>query len=314
MLDMIWKILGVLGIILLILLCVIVVLLLLVLFYPLSYRVAGMKNAEAISIKVKINWLFGLLRGRFYYPEPGKFVVKLLWFTLYDSEHTKDEDAGVSDKVTTMVTTEKESTVGEEQNKDSEIRKTVTETNANNNTKNNITDNTVDITMDTSAFDDTMAETSEKGIIGFITAKYEKIKYTILKIYDKIKHIWENFTFYRDLLKDEQTWMLLEHAIYRLKKILRNIRPRKLKADIIFGTGEPDTTGYALGVYSMFSPMLGKHVNVTPDFSQSILQGEFYMAGHITIFQVVFHSLMVVFDKRLALLKKRIENHKKQGI
>lgn len=309
MLDMIWKILGILGIVLLILLCVIIVLLLLVLFYPVTYRVTGMKSAETVNVKVKINWLLGLLRGRFSYPEPGNFVVKLLWFTLYDSAQPKTADG--SDNATAKASVEKEMAVGTEQNKNSKGLQTGTQTTANN-TSENIADTAADIQEDTSAPADDTAEPPAKGIIGFLTAKYEKIKYTILKIYAKIKYIWENFTFYRDLWRDEQTRKLLEHAIFRLKKIFRNIRPRKLTADIIFGTGEPDTTGYVLAVYSMLSPMLGKYVNVTADFDQSILQGEFYMAGHITIFQVVFHSLMVVFDKRLALLKHRIENHRKQ--
>ena len=303
MLDIIWKILGVLGIILLILLCVIIVLLLLVLFYPVTYRVAGTKNSEAIKIKVKINWLLGLLRGRFLYPEPGNFVVKLLWFTLYDSSLASKEDGAkenVNEKAQKVQSVEREATP-----KDAELEPDITEDRRTQEIQaDNISENVTTEPEETN--------TSPKGIKGFLTAKYEKIKYTILKIYDKIKHIWENFTFYRDLWKDEQTQKLLEHAIFRLKKILRNIRPRRLKADIVFGTGEPDTTGYALAVYGILSPMLGKHVNITPDFEQSILQGEFYMAGHITIFQVIFHSLMIVFDKRLRLLKARLDKHKRQ--
>lgn len=310
MLDVILKILALLGIILLILLCVIIVILLIVLFYPVTYQVAGAKSTEALNVSVKINWLLGILRGRYNYPKPGKFVVKLLWITLYDSgavsgkEDTAAEagTASVKEAVeaeqNTVADTAKETVSGSETNNATNVSGDIRETDAEG--------------VQEDLLPDAHDETSRKGIKDFIITKYEKIKYTILKIYDKIKHIWENFTFYRDLWRDEQTQKLLEHAIFRLQKIFRNIRPRKLTADIVFGTGSPDTTGYALAVYGMLSPMLGKHVNITPDFTQSILQGEFYMAGHITIFQLVFHSLMVVFDKRLALLKNRINNHKKQ--
>lgn len=317
MLDIILKILGILGIVILILFCVLVVLLLVVLFYPITYRVAAQKSESEITVRVKINWLFGLLRARFFYPEPGKFVVKLLWKTLYDSAAPKEEAQESSQG--TKATDGAEDT--NSANAGAETRNTGTEAGVTEVIKSTADADkpqmssaedaaAADTATDTAA--DTDRETPKKGIWESFTAKYEKIKYTILRIYDKIKHIWENFTFYRDLLQEEQTKELLQHAFYRLKKIFRNIRPRKLKADIVFGTGAPDTTGYVLGVYGMLSPMLGKHVNITPDFTQSILLGEFFAAGHITVFQVVFHSLMVVFDKRLKLLMGRIKKHRNQ--
>lgn len=316
MLDIILKILGILGIILLILLGIVFVFLLLVLFYPVTYRVSGRKSIENIDIKVKISWLFGLLRGRFFYPEPGNFVVKLLWFTLYDSKTAKESESS-EDGMTEEAAVSKKETAAEKSKEKESVAENGATTNQPVTEAKTHPQGEMDETLkgaEKAQEDDTetVQEPQRKGIIAFLSAKYEKIKYTIIKIYDKIKHIWENFAFYRDLWKDEQTQKLLQHALFRLKKIWQNIHPRRLTADILFGTGAPDTTGYAMAVYGMLSPMLGKHVNITPDFEQSILQGEFYMAGHITVFQVVFHSLMVVFDKRLALLRSRIRNHKKQ--
>ena len=114
------------------------------------------------------------------------------------------------------------------------------------------------------------------------------------------------------MLNDEQTKGLIAHAWMRLKKILKNIRPRKLRANITFGASSPDTTGYVLAIYGMLSPILGKHINITSDFTQAIFQGDFYASGHITVFQLLFHSLMVLFDKRLKLLRTRLQRHKNQ--
>lgn len=303
MLDIILRILGILGIVILILLGVLVLLLAILLFYPITYKVTAQKSAEELTARVKVNWLFGLLRARFSYPEPGNFVVKLLWINLYDSA-----DSAVSEKEM------RKNAEGVTADSEHHAEETV-ETIKNEATEDKITETTksaaaTDYTTDSVA--DTTEDSSSKGILSFLTAKYEKIKYTILKIYDKIKHIWENFSYYRDLFREELTQELCKHGFYRLKKIFQNIRPRRLNADIVFGTGSPDTTGYAMAVYGMLSPMLGQHVNVTPDFTQGILLGEFYAAGHITLFQVVFHSLMVVFDKRLKLLMSRIKKHRNQ--
>lgn len=305
MLDMVLRILGVLGIVFLILLCVVLILLALVLFWPVTYKITGQKNTGALNVKVKLNWLLGLIRGRFLYPEPGNFVVKLLGITLFDSETSKDEEeaketelgAGAKATATDDRTSNAEGTVPSAETADE--GKGTSGDNEEEEFLSEIPDQVLPET-----------EPPKKGIKAFVLSKYEKIKYTILKIYDRIKHICENITFYKELLQDEQTKGLLKHAKERILKILKNIRPRKLKADIIFGTGSPDTTGYALAVYGMLSPMLGTKINITPDFTQSIFQGDFYMAGHITIFQLLYHSLRLLFDKRLRILNARIKRHR----
>ena len=85
----------------------------------------------------------------------------------------------------------------------------------------------------------------------------------------------------------------------------------KLKANVIFGTGSPDTTGYTFAIYGMFSPKLGKNVCVTPDFTAQVLEGTFYAKGHITVINVLVNVYALVLDKRLKLLNTRIKKHLK---
>ena len=329
MLDIVLNVLSILGIALLVLLGILLVLILLVLFFPVSYRIAGKKTAEEFTASFKANWLFGVLRACFFHPEPGKLIVKLLWFTVYDSE-TSDEKDGKDDKDNKAVKAEKaeksekaeaakqteESAKADENNTAKETERAVESKTSDQDAVLSTEDNGENINTDSddNVNNDAAEDSPRKGIIGFITAKYEKIKYTIIKIYDKIKHILENIDFYKKLYQDEQTQGLLKHAGKRLGKIWKNIHPRKLKADIVFGTGSPDTTGYAMGIYGMLSPKLGKNVVVTPDFTETVFKGDFYAAGHITIFQVVLHVLLVLTDKRLKLLIHRIKKHNGQEV
>jgi len=308
MLDIVLKIITVIGIILLALLGLVVFLLLLVLFFPISYRVKGEKDAETLSLAVKLDWLFGFLRGRYLYPTPGKVVVKLLWFTLYDSsvpekqKEGKTNDAGSEPGQKTSTSSETAEVRAPQQEQELQQDKGSSEK--------------IESGKDAEAMTDSAPDTGKepgKGLFGFITAKYEKIKYTISKIYDKIKHIWDNITFYRDLFQEEETQGLLKHGMERLKKIFKNIRPRKLRGNVLFGTGSPDTTGYILAVCGIFSPLYGGAINITPDFEQTVLLGDFYIAGHITIFQVLFHSLMLIFDKRLKRLNTKLKKHRMQN-
>lgn len=295
MLDIILKIISILGIILLVFLCVVLILIILVLFLPITYRISGQKSEEAFNVRIKINWFLGLLRARFFYPEPGYLIVKLLCFTLFRSDSSGKEEDKAPEAAAKTSHTDFESDARRETSEnvssDTKAEKTISQKEESSQEQN----------------------ATPKGLKGFLIAKYEKIKYTILKIYAKIKHIFGEIAFYRELLQDERTKGLFHHAYCRLKKILKSIRPRKLHADIVFGTGSPDTTGYVMGVYGMFSPILGKHMNITPDFTQAVFLGEFYAAGHITIFQVVYNSLKVLFDKRLRLLGSKIKNHNKKS-
>ena len=104
---------------------------------------------------------------------------------------------------------------------------------------------------------------------------------------------------------------LWKHVKLRLGKIWKSIRPRHIRADILFGTGAPDTTGYLLGVYGMLSPSLGPKVNVTPDFTQAILQGEAEVSGHVTTFGLAVNGLKLLLDKRLHLFLKKLKRNDK---
>ena len=227
MLDIILQILSVLGIILLVLLCIIIVFLLLVLFFPVSYRISGKKDAETFSLFAGADWLFGLLRVRFEYPEPGRLTVKLLWSTLYDTGASKQEEKA----------TEKGKKEDSESHSD-----TVTQTDADT-TKNTGSKEPLHGTPENHEQKHEENHEEETQSSNRILEKIEKIKFTICSTYDKIKKIWENISYYVLLLQEEETHLLFSHTMKRLRKVFKNILPRKLKVKLLFGTGAPDTTG-----------------------------------------------------------------------
>lgn len=296
MLAILLKILSIIGIVLLILLGIILVLLLLVLFVPITYKIYGNKKSEDIRAKIKTNWLFGLLRFRFLYPEPGNAVVKFLCFKIYDSK--------------------KEPTTNKKSLKAAEPKSSHAEEEVSEDAKEPVVPNQVVSEINISETDaleqDFLTDTNEKkSIFQRISEKYNKIKYTIQKIYDKIKYILKNISYYKDLLQEEETKALLKYAWTRLVKILKRICPKKLKADILFGAESPDTTGYVMAVYGMLLPHIRKpcDINFTPDFSQAVLEGEINAKGSITVFCILINVLPVLFDKRLRILIHKIKKY-----
>ncbi|MBE5892270.1 MAG: hypothetical protein E7286_02710 [Lachnospiraceae bacterium] len=322
MLDVILTILSIIGICLLVILGILLAILLIVLFFPISYKAAGEKRAETFWVEAKVNWLFRLIRVRFAYPEPGNVVVKVLWFTLFDSKAEKKgkktsaeaQLASGGNEAGTSADTVTERAEGKTAGVSAETDKT----GAGEGDPGIVTGAVADSDTDSSAhMSQDTAESQENGKkAGFlqkISGKIEKIKFKILNIYDKIKYIWENIKFYKDLLQEEQTKTLLKHLMLRLKKILWSVRPRKINADIVFGASSPDTTGYCMAVYGILSPILGKSVRFTPDFEQAVFKGEFSLAGHITLFTIVMHACIFALDKKLRILIRKIKKfHKKQ--
>ena len=58
----------------------------------------------------------------------------------------------------------------------------------------------------------------------------------------------------------------------------------------------------------MLLPLLGSDVIVTPDFYEAVFKGSFYAAGHITIAVLIWHTIRVLFDKRLKLFLDRLKH------
>ena len=295
MLTILFKILSILGILLLILLGIALVVILLVLFFPVCYKMSGKKNAEEMQFAAKIKWLFGLVRVSYSYPVPGKLLAKVLFFTVYDSSAEKKNSAPGED---THTAPNKDITTLLSDDTDMAKTDTATDTEASADAK-------------TSAEENTPGPQLETSTSGKLAGFFEKIRYTIRKICDKIKYILKNISFYKELWNDPDTKGLLQHAGKRIWHILKRLRPRKLEVNARVGTGSPDTTGYLYGIYGMILPKLGKGVCITPDFEQAILEGDFKASGHFTIACVLFHSARLLMDKRLQQLKHKIRTFQK---
>lgn len=303
--DVILHILSIIGIILLILLILLgtaLLLTLLLLFWPVAYRVTGEKGQEGLRVTARADWLFGIFRVRYAYPEPGTLTMKLLWKNLIKKKPGGKQDGGAPE--------------GENAGKDAHggaPADAAEDGGADKDGKGGAPADAAEDGGTDTAGTAAGGGTEEEAAAPFprFLEKILKIKYTILKIYDKIKEVWANISYYTGLLQEEDTALLWGHVKRRLGKILKNIRPRHIEADVIFGTGAPDTTGMAYGAYSMLSPMLGRGVCVTPDFGRAVLEGNIDVRGHITLYTLTWNALRLLLDRKLQLFIKKMKGGRK---
>ena len=117
-------------------------------------------------------------------------------------------------------------------------------------------------------------ETKEKKKSFSLKEKLEKIRYTIPAIYDKIKPV--------------------------AGKLLRHILPQKIKGYLLFGTGQPDQTGYILGVISIIRGIRGyDKFDIEADFERQIVEGKIQCKGRIRLATVGILALQIYRNKEL---------------
>lgn len=316
MLHIILTILKIIGILILVLLALLLVCIGVILFVPIRYRAEGKKDGDGYFLKAEVYWLFHLFRVKVLYPEPGRTVVKLLWFTLYDS---KAEEKPKKEKKR-----KKERKPEKEQAHAKEARERLKQQEIVENTddKDELADQPAENFAEDSAKrqraeENGAAEEKEGRIARFfhkIKAFFKKIlhilkniQYTIRKVCDRIKEICADIQYYAEVFGEEETKKAFEMCRQQLFKVWKNIRPKKCKVRMRIGTGEPDTTGYILALHGILYPFLGNTVFIEPDFENQVFEGNFSMKGRVTVFVLVYVAVKLYFDENIRYFLKRFK-------
>jgi len=118
----------------------------------------------------------------------------------------------------------------------------------------------------------------------------------------------------KDLLLSEETKALLERTLYRVKRIVKHILPKKISGEAHFSAGLPDNTGYIMGSFGMFYPsMIGK-VKLYPDFdSDAFFEGKGLVKGRFFLIAVIILALRIFLDKQMRKLISALKGRTKDG-
>lgn len=256
MLHILFVILKIIGIAIAVLLGLFLVLMLVALFVPLRYRVDGKCGGtlDTLEGKIRFSWMLRLFSGYFIYKDSEmKWQARIAWKKLNVPKSMKAESTGNGSKTEqaespktaekTNAETVKAETVVEEPKKKSPKKKTQKK------------------------------KTQKKQ--SFI----EKIKYTFTKICDTIKMLME---------RKDKVVEFLNHEIHRgafakvkleIIRLIRFLKPRRIRGRIHFGFEDPSVTGKTLAGASMFYPFYANTLVLEPDFEEQVLEGELHIKG-----------------------------------
>lgn len=86
------------------------------------------------------------------------------------------------------------------------------------------------------------------------------------------------------------------------------LKPSQVKGSLIFGTGDPCTTGWILGIISLIPAAYAKGIRVIPDFEQKELDADLFAKGKVHVFYFLRMILRGYMDKDMkAVITKAIE-------
>lgn len=324
--DIVLLILKIIGIIILVLLAVLLSLILMVLLVPVRYRING-KWGEEQQLYARASWLLHFIHVYFSWEKSKPLIrLRILGILIYDSERPIREKAVSKRKTLTLNKRKKSRVHNDTANIEHEQEDVETLDNLE-----KLLD--VDKSVDVDKSDDVrrIKETSEpKGIDDRIKPKTKKetivqkiiekfkiiisnIKSFFSNIIDKIKSIFGSITETKrkgrlilDFLKDEINKEGFRYTYGSVRRFLKHILPRKIKANIIYGTGDPCSTGQILGVVAILYSIYGEKITIIPDFENQRFEGNAMVRGRIRLVTILIIVIKLILDRRFIQLRNNV--------
>lgn len=320
--DIILKILMILGILILAILGLILLILVIVLAAPITYKADASANEGDISAHVLVKWLLFIKVPVSFENKELKYSVKIFGIQIFPKveKAVKSKKSEETEKTVVQVSkTDESSGAGPVAGEKSVISEEV---------KSETIEKTVDVKEKTTepvqkevVAEDVKTEADEKVKVDVKTsetseetANSEKEKESIWvkldKLVEKIKNVWGICEQEKDevekFFKRKSTKYTFEVLKKDILKLLNHIRPRKLTGDVEFGFDDPATTGYALAALSAFYGLYCENLEVSPDFSRKVLNGNLKLSGRIHLGYIVYIGLDVYLRKRVRMFIKNV--------
>ncbi|MGB8454987.1 MAG: DUF2953 domain-containing protein [Anaerocolumna sp.] len=149
-----------------------------------------------------------------------------------------------------------------------------------------------------------------KEIFSKIKNWFHDIKNKILNLKETLLSISGKWIKIKAFLKEDENKNALSKSFTTIKRIVKHIRPTKLKLELEFGTGDPCSTGQALGVLAMFYGYYGKSMQVIPNFEEEILEGSLFCIGRIRLITLLIICIQLILNKNFRNLLKNFKTLK----
>lgn len=136
---------------------------------------------------------------------------------------------------------------------------------------------------------------------------FQKIKCTIVDIYDKIKKMLEAKGRWVDFVTDETHLIAFKRIKDEVFLLAKHMGPRDIQGYIRFGLEDPYRTGQVLAALSILYPFYGEQLQIYPEFEKEILEGNIQVKGRVSVTRFLLFIYRIYADKDI---KKAYGNFK----
>ncbi|MCR5233509.1 MAG: hypothetical protein K6E53_06320 [Lachnospiraceae bacterium] len=325
-------ILKIIGITLLAVLGLVVLVVVLILFVPIRYKVSADKGngeKDPIGATASVSWLLHIVSAVYEYNRTNKGIVIRIFgiklksaqekelarkagrekhlFKNNDTEGKKIKQGKDRGKSGPSVPDDEEYTIYEYDPKTDELKETglhedtdkdkgIREENA------SITDKDKGIRGE-----DVRGRREKPAFTDRITDLINRIKSKIHSLFYKIKNILSNIKekaddagyYYNALTNDSRNREVMALLYRKLIRLLKAIRPRKVRGNIDYGSDDPSKTGEFLMRAGILYPLYGRSITINPDFENKLLAFDVMLKGRIYLCVVVKILAQLYFNKKV---------------
>ena len=119
----------------------------------------------------------------------------------------------------------------------------------------------------------------------------------VIKIVRKIKKKVHSVQDLVDILRSDAGKAFICIVKENVIHLWKQIHPRRMRGKVIFGTGDPCSTGELLGVLALFYAWYGNGVQIIPDFEQKRIEGNVSFRGRIRTITLICIAWRIIKNK-----------------
>ena len=326
MLHILIILLKLIGIVLGSLLGLLLLMILLVLFVPIRYQVDANKQEE-ITASVRVSWLIRILYFRLeYINDKMKYKVRVFGFVFVDSE--KQKSARQKTKKRRRAKKSKARQDIQEESKQSLEDVIIQRDDVREDADISLVEITTEHDQDAQKMEHQLPKNKGiyqkvkdvfKSVYRIIREVCMKLKAMTLqvkenahKIIEIINNVHNKVKKIKAFLQNKVNQQGLKEFGKGVKKIIKHCLPTKWNASIYFGTGDPCSTGQALGAISIAYSFIGEHLQVRPNFEEAVFEGTLYAKGRIRLFTVLLIGIKLYFNQYFQELLKNTNSLKEE--
>ena len=293
MLHILCILLKIIGILILVTFGLFILLTGVMLFVPVRYQVEakGEGTLQSLELRIKFSWFLHLLSGyAFYAVKKTDWQLRTAWKKWnVQKEEKVSKQKGKTQTVTKSEKAE-ESTAREEKQPEKVAEQTEQH----------------QLPKEPVQMKQTKTKKKKNSFMDKCKKFFKQTKRTISNICDKIKMLRDKKDKVVEFLEDElhqSAWRSGKREVLRLLKYLR---PKKIKGRVHFGFSDPYLTGKTLAILSMWYPFYADTVSLEPDFADAVLEGELCIKGCVRGFYFLLPAFNIIRNKEIRQTYKHI--------